>query len=141
MTDQTTPDELTRRIIEEIETKRDAKLDRKKREAELREQWLAMTPEEKAAYVRAGEQKERERERRKAEGKDKRKKSGARTRRKTSMSEAAKEMLRNARPIEYRTAGMMAPILISRRSRRPHHHQATPARRCATTRLRAKTRR
>jgi hypothetical protein len=68
-------------------------------EAELREQWLAMTPEEKAAYVKAGER--RDRERRRIEAKDERKKSGARTRRKTSMSEAAKEMLRNARPIEY----------------------------------------
>jgi hypothetical protein len=101
MSSEQTPDELTRRIIEQIESKRDAKLDRQEREAELREQWLAMTPEEKAAYVRAGEQKERERERRKAEGKDKRKKSGTRTRPKTFMSEAAKEMLRNARPIEY----------------------------------------
>ena len=98
MSSEQTPDELTRRIIEQIESKRDAKLDRQEREAELREQWLAMTPEEKAAYVKAGEQ--RDRERRRIEAKDKRKKSGARTRPKTSMSEAAKEMLRNARPIE-----------------------------------------
>jgi hypothetical protein len=101
MSDEQTPDELTRRIIEEIETKRDSKLDRQEREAELRAQWLAMTPEEKAAYVKAGERRDRDRERRSIEAKDKRKKSGARTRPKTSMSEAAKEMLRNARPIEY----------------------------------------
>jgi hypothetical protein len=36
MSDEQTPDELTRRIIEQIESRRDAKLDRQEREEELR---------------------------------------------------------------------------------------------------------